>query len=228
MAPKTLPAGVTGTNLTIHDTYPEYDYALYVRNKERAKVIADKYTDVKFVYGNLESTDVIEKVASEVNVVVHTTESVDSGPAARAIAKGLAAGHSAKNPGYYIHLSGAGILTYIVQNINSDAVRFLIVAPPVIYGIGKDLVNKSRITVPTLTKATFDLGYAPFVGAGKAKWDNVHVEDLADLLIKCVEASQDSTKDNHEIWSKQAYCFVTGDEHQWKDLAAWVAEEVHR
>ncbi|KAM0296805.1 hypothetical protein ACHAO9_000451 [Fusarium lateritium] len=200
MAPKTLLTGVTGfvggTSFSkIHDTYPDYNYTLYIRNKERAKVIADKYTDVKFVYGNLESTDVIEKVASEVNLVVQS-----------------------------IHKD----IGSIVQNINSDAVRFLIVAPPVIYGIGKDLVNKSRITVPTLTKATFDLGYAPFVGAGKAKWDNVHVEDLADLLIKCVEASQGSTKDNHEIWSKQAYYFVTGDEHQWKDLAAWVAEEVHR
>jgi nucleoside-diphosphate-sugar epimerase len=102
------------------------------------------------------------------------------------------------------------------------------VAPPVIYGKGKGLVNKSSITVPTLTEATFDFGYAPFVGAGKAKWDNVHVEDLADLLIKCVEASQDSRKDNSEIWGKQAYYFVTGGEHQWKDLAAWIAEEAHR
>lgn len=101
-------------------------------------------------------------------------------------------------------------------------------APPVIYGIGKGLVNKSSITVPTLTEATFDLGYAPFVGAGKAKWDNVHVEDLADLLIKCVEASQDSRKDNPDIWGKQAYYFVTGGEHQWKDLSAWIAEEAHR
>ncbi|KAH7256594.1 hypothetical protein BKA59DRAFT_552360 [Fusarium tricinctum] len=269
MAPKVFLTGVTDKDLAIHDIHPDYDYTLYIRNEDRAKVIAEKYPNVKFVYGDLESTDVIEKAASEADVVVHTAESADSGPAARSIVKGLTAGHSAESPGYYIHLSGAGILTWydlkhkrygeaplpeqkyneihdidrilnlpdeaihkevdnIVQNIDSDAVRSLIVAPPVIYGKGKGLVNKSSITVPTLTEATFDLGYAPFVGAGKAKWDNVHVEDLADLLIKCVEASQDSRKDNREIWGKQAYYFVTGGEHQWKDLSAWIAEEAHR
>ncbi|KAI6769810.1 hypothetical protein HG530_004439 [Fusarium avenaceum] len=255
--------GVTGfvggtTFSKIHDTHPDYDYTLYVRNEDRAKVIAEKYPNAKLVYGDLESTDVIEKAASEADVVVHalnTAEPADSGSAARAVVRGLATGNSSENPGYYIHLSGAGILTWydlkhkryceaplpeqkcndihdidrilnlpdeaihkdidnIVQNLDSDAVRSLIVAPPVIYGIRKGLVNKSSIAVPTLTKATFDLGYAPFVGAGKAKWDNVHVGDLADLLIKCVEAFQDYKKDSPVIWGKQAYYFVTGGEHQ--------------
>ncbi|KAM0327351.1 hypothetical protein ACHAPQ_007441, partial [Fusarium lateritium] len=217
-----------------------YDYTFYVRNENRAKAIAEKYPDVKFVYGDLESTDVIEKTAAEFDVVVHTAESADSGPTARYDLKHKRYGEAPLPEQKYNDIHDIDrILNFpdeaihkdvdnIVQNIDSDAVRFLIVAPPVIYGIGKGLVNKSSITVPTLTEATFDLGYAPFVGAGKAKWDNVHVEDLADLLIKCVEASQDSKKDNSEIWDKQAYYFVTGGEHQWKDNTAWVAEEAHR
>jgi hypothetical protein len=201
---------------------------------------------------------------------IDTAESADSLPAARAIAKGLVTGHSAGNPGYYIHLSGAGILTWfdlknqrygepplseqkyndindigrilklpdeaihkdvdnVVQGINTDAVKFLIVAPPVIHGTGLGLFNKTSMTVPGLARATFDLGYTPFVGAGKAKWDHVHVEDLADFFTKAIEATQDpSKKDDPEIWGKKGYYFVSSGDHQWKELATWVAEEAHR
>ncbi|KAK2937243.1 NADP-binding domain [Fusarium oxysporum f. sp. vasinfectum] len=259
MAPKVLLTGVTGfvggtAFSKIHDAHPDYDYTLYIRSEDRAKIISEKYPKVKFVYGDLASTDVIEKAASEADVVVHTGESADSLPAAKAIAKGLASGHSAENPGYYIHLSGAGILTWYdlknqrygepplpeqnyhdindidrilnlpdeaihkdvdnaVQSIDSDVVKFLIVSPGVIHGTGLGLFNKTSMTVPGLARATFDLGYTPFVGAGRAKWDSVHVEDLADFFNKAIEATQDpSKKEDPEIW----------------DLATWVADEVHR
>lgn len=39
-------------------------------------------------------------------------DSADNVPSARAIAKGLAAGHTAEKPGYWIHLCGTGILTW--------------------------------------------------------------------------------------------------------------------
>jgi len=54
----------------IYEAHPDYDYTLYVRNEERAKPIAEKFTDVKFVYGDLDSVGVIEKAASEADVVV--------------------------------------------------------------------------------------------------------------------------------------------------------------
>jgi nucleoside-diphosphate-sugar epimerase len=55
------------------------------------------------------------------------------------------------------------------------------------------------------------------------------VEDLADFFNKAIEATQDpSKKEDPEIWGKKGYYFVSGGEHQWKDLATWVADEVHR
>jgi hypothetical protein len=39
-------------------------------------------------------------------------DSADNIPSAKAIAKGLAAGHSADKPGYWIHLCGTGILQW--------------------------------------------------------------------------------------------------------------------
>ncbi|CAF3600418.1 unnamed protein product [Fusarium graminearum] len=235
----------------LHETHPEYDYTLYFRNQDRAKVIAEKFPDVKFVYGDLGSVDIIEKASSEADVVVHTADSADSPEAAKAIAKGLASTHTAERPGYYVHLSGAGILTWydikhnrygepplpeqsygdikdidrilnlpdeaihkdvetIVQSINSEAVKYLMVSPPVIYGAGRGLVHKQSFAITEIVRAAVDLGYTPIIGAGKAKWDNVHVEDLTALLAKA------------------GYYFVTTGEHQRDDLAQWIAEEVHR
>ncbi|KAF5562422.1 nucleoside-diphosphate-sugar epimerase [Fusarium napiforme] len=275
MAPKTLLTGVTGfvggtAFSKMHDAHPNYDYTLYIRSEDRENIISKKYPNVKFVYGDLASTDVIEKAASEADVVVHTAVSADSLPAAKAIARGLASGHSKENPGYYIHLSGAGILTWYdlknqrygkpplpeqsyhdindidrilslpneaihkdvdnaVQSIDSDIVKFLIVSPGVIHGTGLGLFNKTSMTVPGLARATFELGYTPFVGAGQAKWDYVHVEDLAEFFNKAIEATQNSsTRGDPEVWGKKGYYFVSGGQHQWKDLAAWVADEVHR
>ncbi|KAM0244040.1 hypothetical protein ACHAP5_006704 [Fusarium lateritium] len=137
MAPKILLTGVTGTNLTVRKhAQPDIHSKDSLEELQRAKVIADKYPDVKFVYGDLESTDVIEKIAAKVDVV-----DIDR----------------------ILNLPDEAIqkdIDKIVQNIDSDAVRFPIVASPVIYKVGKDLVNKNSITVPTLTEVTLDLGYA--------------------------------------------------------------------
>lgn len=66
-----MPGYVGGTAFDIiYEAHPDYDYTLYVRNEERAKPIAEKFADVKFVYGDLDSVDVIEKAASEADVVV--------------------------------------------------------------------------------------------------------------------------------------------------------------
>ncbi|EYB26320.1 hypothetical protein FG05_00920 [Fusarium graminearum] len=276
MAPKIFLTGVTGyvggtTFSMLHETHPEYDYTLYFRNQDRAKVIAEKFPDVKFVYGDLGSVDIIEKASSEADVVVHTADSADSPEAAKAIAKGLASTHTAERPGYYVHLSGAGILTWydikhnrygepplpeqsygdikdidrilnlpdeaihkdvetIVQSINSEAVKYLMVSPPVIYGAGRGLVHKQSFAITEIVRAAVDLGYTPIIGAGKAKWDNVHVEDLTALLAKAVETSQAPSKkeNDSETWGRKGYYFVTTGEHQRDDLAQWIAEEVHR
>ncbi|KAL4730164.1 hypothetical protein ACLX1H_002196 [Fusarium chlamydosporum] len=189
----------------MYDSHPQYDYKLCIRNPDRAKIIVDKFPDVKFVYGDLNSVDVSEKAASEADVVVHTAESADSPGAAKDIAKGRFSSHTVENLGYYLHLSGAGILTWydikhkrygepplpkqkyndrilelpgeaihknvedIVQSIDSDIVKCIIVSPPVIYGARRGIFHKHSFAVTEIVRATFDLGYTPIIGAGKAK-----------------------------------------------------------
>ncbi|KAF7541983.1 hypothetical protein G7Z17_g11839 [Cylindrodendrum hubeiense] len=254
----------------LYDAHPDYDFTLFVRNEERGKPISARYPDVKFVYGNLSDSTVLEKAAAEADIVIHTANSADDDSSARAIAKGIAAGHTAEKPGYWIHLSGTGILTWydfehdrygespipeqtyndvkdidrilnlpdnaphrnidkIVQAANSDAVKTLIISPPTIYGTGRGTVNTRSVQVPSLVLASFQFGYAPIVGTGKTEWDNVHIDDLADLFAKFVEASQNPSKrDNPEIFGRNGYFFARQSFHKWSDVATWIAEEASR
>ncbi|KAI0384060.1 NAD(P)-binding protein [Hypomontagnella monticulosa] len=117
MAPKIFLTGVTGyvggdAFYALFKAHPEYEYTLLVRNEDRGKPVAAAYPKARLVYGTLDDAEVIEKEAAAADVVVHMADSADNVPSARAIAKGLAAGHTAEKPGYWIHLCGTGILTW--------------------------------------------------------------------------------------------------------------------
>ncbi|KAI1807065.1 NAD(P)-binding protein [Daldinia bambusicola] len=117
MAPKIFLTGATGyiggdVLYQLNKVHPDYEYTLLVRNEERGKPVATAYPKARLVYGTLDDAEVIEKEAAAADIVVHTADSSDNVPAANAIAKGLAAGHTAEKPGYWIHLCGTGILTW--------------------------------------------------------------------------------------------------------------------
>ena len=83
---------------------------------------------MKLAIGSLDDSEVIKTAASEADIVIRkfitfltqlmmltlvdTADSSDHQGAARAIAAGLQSTHSASNPGYWIHISGTGILCW--------------------------------------------------------------------------------------------------------------------
>jgi nucleoside-diphosphate-sugar epimerase len=199
-----------------------------------------------------------------------TADSSDNVPGAKAIAKGLAAGHSAANPGYWIHLSGTSILTWydaengrfgeaplpeqkyddlegvqrllelpdvahhrnvdkIVQAANSDAVKIAIICPPTIYGTGSGTVSTRSMQVPDMARATLEKGFGPIAGPGLTEWDNVHVDDLGDLWVRIVSATQDpSLRDNPEVFGLKGYYLAENGTHKWSDVARSIAEEASK
>ncbi|KAI1378579.1 NAD(P)-binding protein [Hypoxylon crocopeplum] len=117
MVPKIFLTGATGyiggdVLYSLAKAHPEYEYTLLVRNEERGKPVAAAYPNARLVYGSLDDADILAKEAAAADIVVHTANSADDVPSARAIAQGLAAGHTAEKPGYWIHLCGTGILTW--------------------------------------------------------------------------------------------------------------------
>ncbi|EGX91332.1 nucleoside-diphosphate-sugar epimerase, putative [Cordyceps militaris CM01] len=114
----------------------------------------------------------------------------------------------------------------LVQETISDAVKVAIICPPTIYGEGLGPVNTRSIQVPNLAKTTLKEGYAPVVGKGETEWDNVHVDDLADLFVKLLDATQDpSKKKNPEIFGLHGYFFASNGVHKWSEVAQWILDE---
>lgn len=203
-----------------------------------------------------------------------TADSSDHVPSAQAIAKGLAAGHTAGHPGTWLHVCGTGLLMWYdeahgrvgeapapgesyddVADIDrivslpdaafhravdkvvlsaaaaaAPAVRVAIVGPPTIYGVGRGPANRRSRQVYGLAAWTLQHGFAPVIGAGRAEWDNVHIHDVSDLLVRLVDAALDGARRADErLFGPRAYYFCeTGAPHRWAEVAAWIAEEAHR
>ncbi|KAB8298120.1 hypothetical protein EYC80_001878 [Monilinia laxa] len=117
MAPKVFITGVTGYTggdalYEFYNTRPDWEYTVLVRNSDRAAPVAAAFPKVRFAYATLDDAAIIEEEAAKADIVLHTADASDHEVAAKAIAKGLAKGHSKEHPGYWLHLSGTGILCW--------------------------------------------------------------------------------------------------------------------
>ncbi|KAF7869620.1 hypothetical protein EAF04_004404 [Stromatinia cepivora] len=114
MAPKIFITGTTGYTggdalCALYNAHPDWEYTALVRNSDKAAPVAAAFPKVRFTYGTLDDASIIEQEAAKADIVLHTA---DSEIAAKSIAKGLAKGHTKENPGYWLHLSGSGILCW--------------------------------------------------------------------------------------------------------------------
>ncbi|KAK7746080.1 hypothetical protein SLS62_009540 [Diatrype stigma] len=125
MSTKIFLTGATGyiggdALYALYEAHPEFEYALLVRNEEKGKQVAAAYPRARLVYGELDDDEVISREAAAADIVVHTANSADNMPSAKAIAKGLAAGHppsttstsTPSKPGYWLHVCGTGMLMH--------------------------------------------------------------------------------------------------------------------
>lgn len=80
-----------------------------------------------------------------------------------------------------------------------------------------------------MVNATLEKGFAPIIGAGLTEWDNVHIDDLGELFVLLVEATQDPSKNtNPEIFGLNGYFLAENGSHKWADVAKWIAEEASK
>lgn len=66
--------------------------------------------------------------------------------------------------------------------------------------------------------------YIPIVGAGKSRWNNVHIEDLSEVFDLLVQAAVHGDLSD-EIWGSKGYMLIENGEHTWSDLARKMAKE---
>jgi nucleoside-diphosphate-sugar epimerase len=106
----------------------------------------------------------------------------------------------------------------IVLAAGSDTVKTAILCPPTIYGRGRGPVHTRSRQAYELAHLVLTGGFVPIIGQGKARWNNVHVADLAQLFVLLTEAAAAGNTDE-KLWNKQGYYLVENGEHVWSDLA---------
>ncbi|KAI5298840.1 hypothetical protein KEM56_003734 [Ascosphaera pollenicola] len=121
MAPKVFLTGATGyiggdVFYVVANAHPDWQIAVLVRSDEAAKKVKEQYPNVRIVKGDLDSADIIEEEVKNADIVYRQPTPPDMANcdhvgAARAIAKGMSH-HTAERPGWWIHTSGTGILTW--------------------------------------------------------------------------------------------------------------------
>ncbi|KAF2025323.1 NAD(P)-binding protein [Setomelanomma holmii] len=263
MAPKIFITGATGyiggdTLYALYSKHPEYEYAALIRTGQKTKPITEAFPKIRIVIGGLDDSQVLEAEAARADVVIHTADASDHEGAAKAIAKGLAAGHLKENPGFWLHTGGAGILCWetmrddeklgewsdreyndwtavedltdlpedafhknvdeVVLSSGTDSVKTAILCPPTIYGRGRGPSHTRSRQAYELANLILTGKYVPTIGQGKARWNNVHVADLAQLFVLLTEAAVANNTDE-KLWNQKGYYLVENGEHQWSDLA---------
>ncbi|KAH7463985.1 hypothetical protein FOMA001_g17852 [Fusarium oxysporum f. sp. matthiolae] len=102
----------------------------------------------------------------------------------------------------------AGVETYIIM-------------APLVYGCGSGLFNKRSMQIPAIIRSAQEWGYVGYVGDGTAKFDHVHILDLAALyellLAKIVSGVPVPS-------GKAGIFFSAAGRHSWRDLADGIAE----
>jgi nucleoside-diphosphate-sugar epimerase len=66
----------------------------------------------------------------------------------------------------------------------------------------------------------------PIIGQGKARWNNIHVSDLAQLFVLLTEAALNNDT-NPELWNEKGYYLVENGEHIWSDLARVMGKKAY-
>lgn len=94
----------------VANTYPDLEITALVRNSDKGAQVASQYPKIRLVYGDLDSSELLTTEASHANVVLHCADCDHLG-AATAIVAGMSKS-SNPGPGYLIHTSGTGVLSW--------------------------------------------------------------------------------------------------------------------
>lgn len=108
-----------------------------------------------------------------------------------------------------------------------SGVKTIVIMSPTIYGTGTGAFNRSSIQVPAYATTTLAQGHGVIVGEGKGIWDNVHVEDLAELYeLVLLDILTTSGADIPS--GKKGIIFSGTRRHTWLELAEGVAEAAYK
>lgn len=85
-------------------------------------------------------------------------------------------------------------------------------------GNGRGPASGRGRQVYELAKFILTKQYVPIIGPGKARWNYIHVADLADVYVLLVEAAVAGNTDP-QLWGAKGYTLTERGEHVWGDIS---------
>jgi nucleoside-diphosphate-sugar epimerase len=244
--------------------------ALIRGDNERVQKLAS--LNVKTLLGSNESFEILEKAASESDVVIHTSNSSDDLPSTQAIISGLnKRTQTTRKPVIYIHTSGTCVIgedvrgkkgsdivytdldpaqinslpdekpyrnidLFIINSADANPLlKTVIIIPPLIYGFGTGLFNRTSVQLPCLIKAALKRHKVEMIGLGEGIWNDVHIADLCDAymiifdqLLAAYGPDAKSKPNPYLTTGREGYYFVENGSYTWRQLSEKIGEVLYK
>jgi hypothetical protein len=127
---------------------------------------------------------------------------------------------------------------FIIKSADANPLlKTVIVLPPLIYGIGSGLFNRTSVQLPLLLRTALKRHKSEMIGPGEATWDNVHIADLADAYIIIFDqlliaygpnAKPDAQSSPYLTTGREGYYFIENGHHTWRQLSEKIGEVLHK
>lgn len=233
---------IGGSVLDLLLKFPDkYKITALVRSKEAAEKL--KTLNVTPILGSLNDADVLAKAAKEADMVVDTAD-CDNLNSAKTLLKALSESKTPKiflhtsgtgvvsdtaagtkeSKDVYSDLDVKRIHALPLTNPHRDVdqylidncgkVKLIIVAPPIIYGLGTGQFNRHSILIPGFLKTFEKLGQVATYNQALNVWSSIHVEDLADFYLLLIEKALEGKAD----FQKEGFYFPEAGDFQFKPM----------
>jgi nucleoside-diphosphate-sugar epimerase len=114
----------------------------------------------------------------------------------------------------------------IFEAARKKLIASYIIAPSAIYGVAhKNPVNKISIQVPLIIRTAVEKKQAVYLGKGSNRWNNVHIDDLADLYILVL---QHALQNKSTVIPEEEYYWGSVNDHAWGDIARLAGQILHK
>jgi nucleoside-diphosphate-sugar epimerase len=119
----------------------------------------------------------------------------------------------------------------------NSLLKTVIIIPPLIYGIGTVLFNRTSMQLSLLVRTALKRRKAEVLGPGEATWDNVHILDLVDAYIILLDqllatygpnARADLKPSPYLTTGREGYYFAENGRHSWRQLSEKIGEVLYR
>lgn len=107
----------------------------------------------------------------------------------------------------------------VIETGEETGVRTYIIMPPLVYGRGEGLFNKSSQQIPTLIRNAIKAGRAEYIAPSSI--GHVHVADLASLFETVLAQA---LVDEKLPTGRNGFFFSESGEHTWAEVAELIAK----